>query len=73
MGRGSAEEGEIVILETKRLLFREMIPEDYDSLNAKSLVISAFSNPHVSFLRFSCLLFLRADIIALTSRNGFHF
>ena len=29
------------------------------SLNAKPLTITAFSNLHVSFLRFSCLLYLR--------------
>jgi len=32
MGRGSMAEGDTMLLETKRLLLREMNPEDYDAL-----------------------------------------
>ena len=41
------------------------------SLIAKPLAITAFSNLRVSFWRFSCLLFLRAESIALTDGNRF--
>jgi len=49
-------------------MVRETGLEPY-SLNTNSPVITVISNLHVSFLRFSCLLFLKADFIALTIKG----